>query len=201
VDVFDFCAPPGAVQQLRRYFTNPGFVLAPVMTCDPGPGQPIDMVVQIEHVYGDTTPQFWGHSGEPGGGPREIVHVEHAAWPGTVTSFGDARIGTLARVLGTRLADCTIDAASVTLPPSSTPEPSVTLDSSSPTSETPIATPASPPFGTTPGGIIGKQVQLPSTGHPTAEGSERRTRLEILAVALAVCVGAAAAFRVGRRPG
>ncbi len=105
-----YCAPPGAVQMMNRYFGQPTFIIAPLFDCPPDAGLPVTLSVRIAGLYGDTTPQLWGPAtvDDTGRNERAIVHLEDAIWTGRVRSAVDARVGDDVRVKGIRRDDCTV---------------------------------------------------------------------------------------------
>jgi hypothetical protein len=118
------CGPIGAAQQVAYRFPadgHPDFVLGPIISCSPPPGQTANFMVTVDGLSpGGVLPQFWGEAKSTLGedtGERAIVTVRaDTTWNGDINRLEDVRQSMELEAVGVRQPDCTIVAQTILTP-------------------------------------------------------------------------------------
>jgi hypothetical protein len=119
-----------------KFFGLDDFVVGPLGSCLPPPGDTANLVVRVDGIGGDALRGvFYGPATSTIGGPpreRSIVNVNPATiWLGRRKKLGDARPGDELQAVGPREDDCSITAERVfsPLPEASNEPPRVVIES------------------------------------------------------------------------
>lgn len=119
IDALSFgCGVPGVAEMVNLAMPSAEYLIGPLLTCSPGPGEAVDLVVDVEGVAGGvSTGQFDGPASTPlhePTGERAIVHATlETQWQGRIRSFDKVRVGMLLQVTGERQDDCSIVATNI----------------------------------------------------------------------------------------